>query len=110
MKYILLFSLSLCILTACGWNDNYAPVTTARQPNQKNDVVHVVRHGETLYALAWYYDQDYQYLAKINHLSEPYTIYSGQKIRLVAGKSPISTPKKKKTAIPGRKTAKKSNE
>ena len=50
---------------------------------------HVVRRGETLYAIAWRYGLDYRALARSNGISKPYTIYVGQRLRLVStGKSP----------------------
>ena len=39
---------------------------------------HRVNAGETLYAIAWVYDLDYQLLAQVNDLYPPYTIYEGQ--------------------------------
>ena len=49
---------------------------------------HVVRRGETLYAIAWRYGLDYRALARSNGISKPYTIYVGQRLRLAStGKS-----------------------
>ena len=56
--------------------------------------MHVVRRGETLYAIAWRYGLDYRALARSNGISKPYTIYVGQRLRLVStGKSPKQSTK-----------------
>ncbi|MDT8399787.1 MAG: peptidoglycan DD-metalloendopeptidase family protein [Pseudomonadales bacterium] len=39
---------------------------------------HRVNGGETLYAVAWMYDLDYNTLARLNNISAPYTIFPGQ--------------------------------
>jgi len=43
---------------------------------------HVVRSGETLYAIAWRYGVDYRRLASWNGLLEPYLIRPGQVLRV----------------------------
>ncbi len=43
---------------------------------------HVVREGETLYAIAWRYGRDFRELAADNGISSPYVITPGQKISL----------------------------
>jgi lipoprotein NlpD len=45
---------------------------------------HVVRTGETLYAIAWRYGKDPNELARWNKLSDKSLIYSGQVLRLTA--------------------------
>ncbi len=40
--------------------------------------IHRVNEGETLYAVAWIYDLDFMHIARVNRLSSPYTIFSGQ--------------------------------
>ena len=44
---------------------------------------HVVRKGETLYAIAWRYGLDYRRIATKNGIGTPYTIFPGQHLRLV---------------------------
>jgi len=44
--------------------------------------IHRVRKGETLYSIAWEYGLDWRKLAHWNHLSDPSTIYPGERIRL----------------------------
>jgi len=43
---------------------------------------HVVRSGDTLYAIAQRYGRDFKELAKANNVSAPYTLLLGQKIAL----------------------------
>lgn len=44
--------------------------------------MHSVKRGETLYSIAWTYGIDYRKLAQANHITPPYVIYPGQKIRV----------------------------
>jgi lipoprotein NlpD len=50
----------------------------------------VVRKGDTLYSIGFGHNIDYKYLAKINGISAPYSIYPGQKLRLMANKAVIT--------------------
>lgn len=52
---------------------------------------HTVTQSETLYGIAWLYGLDYQELAKLNALEEPYTIQAGQilDLRQKTNKEPI---------------------
>lgn len=71
------------LLTACGINSNYAPVVELKwQPRNPNQATHRVQRGETLYAIAFRYDQDYRQLAAINHLHRPYALRVGQVLRV----------------------------
>jgi len=81
------FLLSL-LLVACGQRDGLAPVVELKwhAANSKQQR-HVVVSGETLYAIAFRYDQDYRQLAVINHLSSPYTLRVGQVLRLQQSQS-----------------------
>lgn len=49
---------------------------------------HVVTRGETLYAIAFRYEQDYHYLATLNKLKSPYALRVGQVIKLKSS-SPV---------------------
>lgn len=82
-------------LSSCGSSGIRAPVadpgevkpwrvpkTVVRSTDAKR---HVVRRGETLYAIAWQYGIDYQDLAAWNRIAPPYTIFPGQELTLVAG-------------------------
>ena len=108
-KSIILCSILFSLLTACGLDSNYAPVSSAWQLRPTKANIHIVRADETLYAIAWYYDQDYQYLAKINHLTEPYTIYAGQKIIITPEQTTAKANTTKKIHPAGRKSLIKSS-
>lgn len=82
MKYYLIILFTLA-LTACGDREDLAPVV---ESNWRAVNAHVKQHrvvrGETLYAIAFRYDQDYRHLATINHLHAPYKLLVGQKLYL----------------------------
>lgn len=56
-----------CSLGGSGWNTH----------------AYRVRPGDTLYAIAWRYQIDYQRLAEWNDIDAPYTIYPGQELLLI---------------------------
>lgn len=67
------------IAAGCNRGHNLAPVSDIRwQPFSKNQSSHVVRRGETLYAISFRYDTDYRQLARLNHLRPPYSLRVGQ--------------------------------
>ncbi|MFA5960150.1 MAG: peptidoglycan DD-metalloendopeptidase family protein [Tatlockia sp.] len=78
------------LLAACS--ANMAPVVELKwHPNRVNQKVHVVRRGETLYAIAFRYDTDYRQLAALNHLRSPYSLRVGQVVHLRTGYTPPVT-------------------
>ncbi len=48
-------------------------------------VYHMVEPGETLYSIGWLYGQDYRDLAEWNGIPAPYTVKSGQRLRVIPG-------------------------
>jgi lipoprotein NlpD len=71
------------MLAGCGTRSSFAPVVERKwQPYNVRQMTHLVRRGETLYAVAFRYDQDYQQLAEINHLHSPYALRVGQVLRI----------------------------
>jgi lipoprotein NlpD len=66
-----------------------ACISPQRSGNQYT--LYTVRHGDTLYAVAWRYKLDFKRLAAWNGINKPYVIYPGQKLRL----NPLSTPTKR---------------
>lgn len=71
--------LSCILMSACGDRYDLAPVSeVGGQSFSLNQRTHVVRKGETLYAIAFGYDTDYRQLAMINHLRAPYALRIGQ--------------------------------
>ncbi len=63
---------------------------------------HTVRKGDTLYSIAWRYGVDYRRVAYWNGIAEPFTIYPGQRIRLLdVGPAPVAArPANRKPAPP----------
>ncbi len=69
-------------MTACG-TFPLPPVSEqgkgVRQPASE---YRIVRTGDTLYSIAWESGRDYQDVARWNHISPPYLIKPGQRLRL----------------------------
>lgn len=59
---------------------------TASAENNRERKFHVVNKGDTLYSIAWHYNQDYQALASWNAVSPPFVIHPGEVIRLEPAK------------------------
>ena len=51
-----------------------------------------VRRGDTLYSIAWQHGLSVDQLAGLNAIRKPYTIYTGQRLRVRPGGKPASTP------------------
>lgn len=82
LKFIFCLFLIL-ILAGCGSRNELAPVTELKwQPYSKYQKIHIVRRGETLYAIAFRYDTDFRRLADLNRLRPPYALRVGQVLRL----------------------------
>ncbi|MDT0593287.1 peptidoglycan DD-metalloendopeptidase family protein [Glaciecola petra] len=91
IKSLLLFVSTLLLLAACSSQHNPAPVislSTKVATPQNLTVIegneYIVQKGDTLFAIAFYSGNDYQYLSKINNIPAPYIITKGQLIRLKA--------------------------
>jgi len=84
-----LFCLFLVLSILGGCATNNAPVIDGWQQNiaeKSND--YRVEPGDSIYSIAWAFGMDYKDLARFNHLSEPYHIYTGQKLRMTADSYP----------------------
>ncbi len=86
-------TVAIVFLNACASNSgNYrAPVTDVGEEvvaSERTTVVlgngrqHRVNEGESLYAIAWMYDLDYNALARANNIQAPYVIFPGQELTL----------------------------
>nr|WP_242634279.1 peptidoglycan DD-metalloendopeptidase family protein [Marinobacter salicampi] len=74
LVFILALSLTGCNTSAIYQDDAYnPPVYWGR---------HVVKPGESLYSIAWRYGRDYRELGNANNMSPPYSVKSGQVLRL----------------------------
>ncbi len=82
------------LLIGCTTRPSLAPVVELRwQPHSAEQRMHKVRRGETLYAIAFRYDLDYQQLAAINHLERPYSLHIGQILQVSPRTVIQSSPK-----------------
>jgi lipoprotein NlpD len=61
-----------CVLAACSGRSSF----------QFNSQTHIVRKGETLFAIAWRYDKATADIARWNRLGDGSLIYPGQRLRL----------------------------
>ncbi len=89
-----LLSILLMELSACdSHNHALAPVIELnwRAGIHANQTQYIVVRGDTLYSIAFRYDEDYLSLAKFNHLSSPYSLKVGQVINLTSVRHSITT-------------------
>ncbi|MCX2982129.1 LysM peptidoglycan-binding domain-containing protein [Halieaceae bacterium IMCC14734] len=106
---LLALSILLALLSGCGTPPR-APVEDRtggeRAANSSVPTKYSVRHGDTLYGIAWRYGLDHKQLASNNAIAYPYTIFPGQSLRLKGKVSAASTSKttSKSNSAP-RKTA-----
>ncbi|MFM2485776.1 peptidoglycan DD-metalloendopeptidase family protein [Celerinatantimonas yamalensis] len=83
----LLIALVVVLCSACSSGPHPVPVVSAGAYNQYNQGVldrtwYRVKHGDTLYSIAWRAGHKIKTLARLNHLKSPYIIYPGQRLRL----------------------------
>lgn len=79
----------LPLLHGCISGPNYAPVIERKERAQTVPKVHIVKPGDTLYSIAWYYNTEVNRLAHANNLTSPYLIFPGQKIALKQRSAPV---------------------
>ena len=82
-RYLVLFkfivtAVFIVFLTGCSAY-KHAPVRDIVGPVPE---FHQVRSGETLYSIAWKYGKDYREIARLNSITAPYKIKTGQRIRI----------------------------
>lgn len=72
---VLLFC-GLVLLAGCG---------ELRPPGAVGSrLIHTVTRGDTLYSIAWQYGYDYRQVASWNSIDEPYQIFPGQELVIIA--------------------------
>ena len=82
---VFIITITFLPLTSCIFSQNIAPTsdlsrkytTKASKPSR-----HIVKRGETLFAIAWRYDMDYRQLASANTVGSDFLIYPGQTLNL----------------------------
>ncbi len=92
------------LISGCSFGGGYAPVYPPGESHTSAVRYHVVRPGETLYSIAFRYGLNYKEIASANGISEPYTIFANQRLRLV-GKQEIVKKAEQKTASKSSTTA-----
>ena len=98
--------------TAAPASKPRVPVGTPIPAARATGGIYVVRRGDTLYSIAWQQGLNVKQLAGMNGIRSPYTIYTGQRLRVRPGtKSPPAvrthTPVSRPKPVPpaARKTA-----
>lgn len=81
IKMLLLFALVFSI-SGCATSDDEAPVINRAQIETINSEHYRVQKGDTLYSIAWAAELDYRQLAQINRLKAPYSLQTGQRLRI----------------------------
>ena len=69
-----------------------APVAGAG--GESRAATHVVRRGDTLYAIAWRYGLDYRDIARWNRIAPPHVIHPGQRLALRGEPAPRTAPER----------------
>ncbi|HEY7776399.1 MAG TPA: peptidoglycan DD-metalloendopeptidase family protein [Kineobactrum sp.] len=69
-----------------------APIEDRRGNAPTSGSSYTVQRGDTLYAIAFRFGQDYRALAMSNGIQSPYTIYPGQRLRVAGIDSGSYTP------------------
>jgi lipoprotein NlpD len=62
-----------------------------------------VRRGDTLYSIAWQHDLSVGELAALNAIRPPYTIYTGQRLRVRPDGKPLATGAPRAAPLPAAK-------
>lgn len=75
------------LLTSCIYSSTTAPSTDLSRTQQIKSTKlhqHIVKPGETLYAIAWRHNTDYKVLAKLNKIGSDFLIFPGQVLDLTS--------------------------
>lgn len=75
-------------LSGCHGTAMRAPVGAYGSAHRSGTSYHVVQKGETLSRIAWRYGVDYRRIAAWNHISKPYIIYPGQRLKIRGPRHP----------------------
>lgn len=76
------YGICFCLIMGCHSKDEIASTIELRTASQWIPIEYRVEPYDTLYAIAFRYDQDYRVLAKLNHLKRPYHLWVGQRLRI----------------------------
>ena len=84
------FLVLLMMLSACGGQGIYSKGYYSGRGTGWPREIHVVQAGETLYSIAWQHGQDYREVALWNGITEPFTIFPQQELKVVKPGQPYS--------------------
>ena len=70
------------LFSGCAGGKRLAPVSRVDPIADTRPDTHIVRKGDSVYAIAWQHDLDYRTLADWNRLTHPFVIYPGQVLEL----------------------------
>lgn len=108
---VLMIVLLTMMLAACAGSGGMAPVDDRAAKSRSvngTGAWHTVRKGDTLFSIAFAHNRDYREVARINQIRPPYTIYPGQRLKMLAFKSgKQSTSQSRKKQLGNQKAAKK---
>ena len=76
------FATSFAAIFLMGCVSQKAPVSSLEIPPLSQINTHIVQQGETLYSIAWRYDLDVEYLARVNKIGTQFRIKTGQAIQI----------------------------
>ena len=79
--------ISFLLIIGCSHDPATVLVKELRTPPKITRGAHIVRHGETLYSIAWLYNRDFNELAQVNSIGRPYVIHPGQTLSLSSPKA-----------------------
>lgn len=99
------YGLVLLLLTACANNLKPAPVVDGWNKVNSSQRTYTVQPGDTLSSIAWKFAKSDRQLAEYNHLTAPYTVTPGQKLRLTPASQLPEKPAAKVVATAPAKAA-----
>ncbi len=91
-------------VSGCARTGHYGKGLYRADNNRWHAGYHTIRHGDTLYSIAFQYGTDYRELARWNGIKAPFHIYIGQRIRLIPPSRAQSKPPRTSTTSQKRLT------
>jgi len=80
--YVITFFIVTALISACSSDLASAPVSNLWYQKNANNDYYRVHQGDTLYSIAWMFGLDYRSIAAANHLSAPYSLVVGQRLKM----------------------------
>ncbi len=80
--FTIIIAIVFMVLGGCQSQFAAAPVSNLWYQQTNSHNYYRVRAGDTLYSIAWMFGLDYRSIAAANHLSAPYSLTVGQKLKM----------------------------